>query len=185
MTDSHDENRTDPGDVARMRELAGAWVGAQAVISAYVSANVVDRHHVEDIVQEVAQVCAEKFHEFDRRRSFASWAMGIARHRILKYYRTRTRDRLVLNEPALEQLEAALERLEPAAEERRDALHNCMAKIQGRRRDVLQMRYGENCRVADVAVRFGMSASAVSVMLHRVRTELLDCIRRTLAQGRA
>lgn len=164
--------------VEQMRELAGLWVKSQSVVSAYISANVTDSHHVEDIIQEVAQVCAEKFSEFDRERSFVSWAMGIARNRILKYYRTCSRDRLVLSEAALLRLEAALEELEPEAEDRREALRWCLKKIVGRRSEVLQLRYREDERVTDIAERFQMSASAVSVMLHRIRNDLMECIRR-------
>jgi RNA polymerase sigma-70 factor (ECF subfamily) len=166
--------------VSAMRELAGLWVQSQSVISAYITANVVDAHHVEDLVQEVAQVCAEKFASFDRQRSFVAWSLGIARHRLMKYYRTRHRDRLVLSEPALERLEAALDRVHPEAEERREALKACLGRIQGRRREVLDMRYRENAPVTEVAQRFEMSASAVSVMLHRVRAALFACIRQRL-----
>jgi RNA polymerase sigma-70 factor, ECF subfamily len=182
----HDDEPSDAGSsqVAAMRELAGLWVQSQSVISAYITANVVDAHHVEDLVQEVAQICAEKFATFDRERSFVAWALGIARHRLMKYYRTRHRDRLVLSEPALARLEAALDRVHPEAEERREALKVCLGRIEGRRREVLDMRYRQNAPVAEVAERFQMSASAVSVMLHRVRAALFDCIRQRLrAEG--
>jgi RNA polymerase sigma-70 factor, ECF subfamily len=166
--------------VSRMRDLAIYWVNSQPVVSAYISANVVDTHHVEDILQEVAQVCAEKFDEYDSERSFISWAMGIARNRILKYYRTRSRDRMVLSEAVLERLEGALEKMEPEAEDRRDALRFCIQRVAGRRRTVLDLRYRDNIRVNEIAEHFDMSPSAVSVMLHRIRTELLECVRRRL-----
>lgn len=174
-----------PPHVAAMRELAGLWVQSHAVIAAYITANVLDAHHVEDLVQEVAQVCAEKFASFDRQRSFVAWALGIARHRLMKYYRTRHRDRLVLSEPALERLEAALERAQPEVERRREALKHCLSRIGGRRREVLDMRYNENAKVGEVAQRLGMSSSAVSVMLHRVRTALFDCVQHALARREA
>jgi RNA polymerase sigma-70 factor (ECF subfamily) len=177
MQDDDDAEPRGADQVSAMRELAGLWVRSQSVISAYISANVVDAHHVEDLVQEVARVCAEKFDSFDRQRSFVSWALGIARHRLLKYYRSRHRDRLVLSEPALARLEAALERVQPETEERREALKVCLGRIQGRRREVLEMRYRQDAKVTDVAQRFGMSASAVSVMLHRVRAALFECVR--------
>jgi RNA polymerase sigma-70 factor (ECF subfamily) len=171
--------------VALMRELAGYWVQSQSAISAYITANVVDLHHVEDLVQEVAQVCAEKFSTFDRERSFMSWALGIARHRLLKYYRSRSRDRLVLSEPALEQLEAALVRVEHESEERRDAVRRCLQRIEGRRRHVLELRYGAGTKVAEIAVQLDMSPSAVSVMLHKVRAALFNCVQRMLDNQRA
>lgn len=173
------------GQIAAMRELARLWVQSQAVISAYLTANVLDVHHAEDLVQDVAQIIAEKFSEYDRSRSFTSWALGIARNRLLKYYRSRARDRLVLSETALVMLAGALERVEVEAEERREALRTCLQQVEGRRRTVLQMRYEQNTKVAVIAERLNMSPDGVSVMLHRVRTVLLECIRRHLARMEA
>jgi RNA polymerase sigma-70 factor (ECF subfamily) len=169
-------------DTESMRELARLWVQSQQVISAYLTANVIDVHHAEDLVQEVAQVVAEKFAEYDRGRSFTSWALGIARNRLLKYYRSRARDRLVLSEMALSKLSEALERVEHEAEDRRMALRICLDRVTGRRRRVLELRYGENAKVAEIAEQLGMSPDGVSVMLHRIRTILFDCIRKQLAR---
>jgi RNA polymerase sigma-70 factor (ECF subfamily) len=169
-------------DTASMRELARLWVQSQAAISAYLTANVVDVHHAEDLVQDVAQVVAEKFAEYDRDRSFTSWALGIARNRLLKYYRTRARDRLVLSEVALTKLSDALERIEHETEDRRIALRTCLDRVAGRRRRVLELRYGENAKVIEIAQRLGMSSDGVSVMLHRIRSVLYDCVQKQLAR---
>jgi len=164
------------------RELAGYWVRSQSVISAYITANVFDRHHAEDILQDVASVVAENFASFDRRQSFIAWALGIARNRILKYYRTRAQERKVLSEDALIRLGQALEEHQDGNEDRREALRHCLQQISGRRREVLELRYRDNVKVMDIAQQFGMSASAVSVMLHRVRTLLHECIERQLGK---
>jgi RNA polymerase sigma-70 factor (ECF subfamily) len=170
--------------VSSMRELARLWVQSQSAISAYLTANVIDVHHAEDLVQEVAQVVAEKFDEYDRQRSFTSWALGIARNRLLKYYRTRARDRLVLSELALTQLGDAMERVEHEAEDRRAALRICLERVEGRRKRVLELRYGENAKVGEIAEQLGMSSDGVSVMLHRIRTLLYECIRKQLAHAK-
>jgi RNA polymerase sigma-70 factor (ECF subfamily) len=169
-------------DTASMRELAGLWVQSQPAIAAYLTANVVDAHHAEDLVQDVAQVVAEKFAEYDRERSFTSWALGIARNRLLKYYRSRARDRLVLSEMALSKLGEALERVEQEAEDRRIALRTCLDRVAGRRRKVLELRYGENAKVTEIAEKLGMSPDGVSVMLHRIRTILYECVQKQLAK---
>jgi RNA polymerase sigma-70 factor, ECF subfamily len=179
------EEHDDSMNVSSMRELAGLWVQYQSAISAYISANVDDMHHAEDLVQEVAQVVAGKFSSYDRERSFLSWALGIARNRLLKYYRTRARDRLVLSEKALARLGDALERVEGDSEDRREALKECLQEIQGRRREVLELRYRHNTRVREIATQFEMSPSAVSVMLYRIRAALYDCVQRKLAAKRA
>ena len=169
-------------EFAAVRELARLWVQSQSVISAYITANVFDMHHAEDLVQEVAQIVAEKFATFDRNRSFLSWALGIARNRVLKYYRSRSRERLILSEHALSRLENAMERVAHEAEDRRAALRTCLEHIQGRRREVLELRYSENTSIIEIATRFGMSSDSVFVMLHRIRTVLYGCIHRQLAR---
>lgn len=164
------------------RELARQWVRSQSVISAYITANVIDLHHAEDLVQEVAQIVAEKFDEFDPQRSFIAWALGIARNRVLKYYRSKSRDRLILGDVALRTLEHALITVEHEVEDRRLALRHCLEQIHGRRKEVLEMRYAQNAAIADISQRFSMSVDGVFVMLHRIRNTLFDCIRRRLAE---
>jgi RNA polymerase sigma-70 factor, ECF subfamily len=181
VSDAPDEEAGSPQNSA-VRELARLWVQSQSVISAYITANVLDVQHAEDLVQEVAQVVAEKFDTFDRSRSFISWALGIARNRVLKYYRTRARDRLVLSETALTKLEEAMATVESEVEDRRVALKICLERIQGRRREVLEMRYTQNAKAVDIAHRFSMSTDGVFVMLHRIRTALYACIHRQLAK---
>jgi RNA polymerase sigma-70 factor (ECF subfamily) len=181
VSDSPLEPESSPQNNA-VRELARLWVQSQSVISAYITANVLDVQHAEDLVQDVAQIVAEKFDTFDRDRSFISWALGISRNRVLKYYRTRARDRLVLSETALSKLEEALENVDHEVEDRRIALKICLERIQGRRREVLEMRYSQNAKVADIAQRFSMSSDGVFVMLHRIRTVLYGCILRQLSK---
>jgi RNA polymerase sigma-70 factor (ECF subfamily) len=178
--DDSDLPPTKSEHTALMRELAGYWVQSQSVIAAFITANVFDSHHAEDIVQEVAQVVAEKFASFDRSQSFVGWALGIARNRIMKYYRTRARDRVVLSEGALVRLGEALESIGPDNEDRRDALRQFLQPVAGRRREVLVIRYRDNAKVTDIAGKVGMSTSAVSVMLHRIRVKLYECIERNL-----
>jgi RNA polymerase sigma-70 factor (ECF subfamily) len=182
MASNNPQRGDDNSPVSSMRELARLWIQSQPAISAYLTANVLDVHHAEDLVQEVAQVVAEKFDEYDRERSFTSWTLGIARNRLLKYYRSRSRDRLVLSEAALAQLGSALERVEHEAEDRRNALRMCLERVEGRRRRVLEMRYGENVKVNEIAQQLGMSSDGVSVMLHRIRSMLHACIEKQLAR---
>lgn len=174
-----------PGGVGAMRELARLWVRSQPAISAYITAHVVDTHHAEDLVQEVAQVVAEKFAEFDSQRSFTSWALGIARIRTLKYYRAQSQDRLVLSEAALVRLADGLEKMAPQSEKRREALRYCLGRLEGRRRAAVEMRYRDGQKVAAIASQFKTSPSAISVMLHRVRQSLMECVEKRIASAGA
>ena len=78
MDRNHQGQEDAASRVAVMRDLARLWVQSQPAVSAYITASVYDIHHAEDLVQEVAQVVAEKFAEYDHELSFTSWALGIA-----------------------------------------------------------------------------------------------------------
>jgi RNA polymerase sigma-70 factor, ECF subfamily len=175
------QDRGHGSDMSAMRDLAARWVQSQPSISAYITANVFDLHEAEDLLQEVAEVAAEKFHTFDRTKSFTSWALGIARIRLLKYYRSQSRERQVLGELALTRLGEALEHVEAEAEDRREALKDCLELVDGRRREVLELRYSGNLKAQEIAVKCGMTANAVFVMLHNIRKALFECVQKKLA----
>jgi len=176
-----EESPQSPG--AALREMATHWVRSQAVVSAYITANVIDLHHAEDLIQETAKAVAESFSGYDKTRPFTPWVLAIARNQLLKYYRTRSRDRMVLSETALTSVGGALERIEHEAEDRRQALRICLERIRGRSRRVLEMRYEEDMKTREIGDRLGIAASTVSVMLFRIRAILEKCIRRQLAKG--
>ena len=178
MTDQSDSSNNTP-----MQEMASHWVKSQAVVSAFVTSNVFDLHHAEDLIQETAKAVAEKYHSFDPTRPFTPWVLAIARNQILKYYRTRSRDRLVLSEAALKSYSTALERIEGESEERRQALRRCLDLVKGKSRQVLQKRYEENMKLGEIGDSLGITASTVSVMLFRVRAALERCIRSHFATG--
>lgn len=173
---------TRPSDESSLRDMAAFWVRSQAIVSAYLTANVIDLHHAEDLLQETAKAVAEKFSTFDASRPFTPWVLAIARNQLLKYYRTRSRDRLVLSETALASYSGALERVEEESEERRQALRICLEQVRGKSNQVLRMRYEDNLRMKEIGDQLGIAANTVSVMLFRVRAALERCIRKQLAK---
>jgi RNA polymerase sigma-70 factor (ECF subfamily) len=112
--------------------------------------------------------------------------MGIARNRVLLYFREQARDRRHFSETTLAALENAVQQLDrDRMHSKRDALRHCLKNIDGRRRRVLEMRYSGELSIADIARQLSITANAVKIVLHRVRASLEDCIRRQLARERA
>jgi RNA polymerase sigma-70 factor, ECF subfamily len=171
---------------ARDRQsLATLWEQARPALFAYMTAAVYDFHRAEDLLQEVAVAVAGQFHSYDSQRPFLAWAMGIARNRVLLYFREQARDRRHFSDAAIVALEGAAERMpRDQASDQREALRHCLGKIIGRRRRVLEMRYGGNLSIADIAKQLSVTGNAVKILLHRVRASLEECIRRQLAQER-
>jgi RNA polymerase sigma-70 factor (ECF subfamily) len=170
---------------AEMRELASLWVKAQPAIAAYLSAFVRDYHHLQDLLQEVAEAAATHFHKYDRQRSFLAWTLGIARRRVMRYYRTQHRERHVFSHEATKVIADAVERVEPELEARRAALKKCLDNLEGQRHRVLILRYELGYSPHEIAELLGLTSTAVRSMLHRIRRSLAACVSKQLALQRS
>jgi RNA polymerase sigma-70 factor, ECF subfamily len=179
----HSKRKYDGGERDDGATLAALWEQARPAVFAYLTATVYDFHRAEDLLQEVAVAIAGQFHAYDRDRSFLAWAIGIARNRVLLYFREQARDRRHFSEATFQLLAEAAEQF-PQEEggPKREALRHCLEKTTGRRRRVLDLRYTGGLSIADIAARLDMSNSAVKIMLHRVRAAIEECIQRRIAQ---
>ncbi|HEX6962607.1 MAG TPA: sigma-70 family RNA polymerase sigma factor [Lacipirellula sp.] len=176
---SHDDGDADDDRT----ELAALWEQARPAVFAYLTATVYDFHRAEDLLQEVAVAIAGKFHTFDHERSFLAWAIGIARNRVLLYFREQARDRRHFSDATFQLLAEAAQQYPPEeGSPKREALRHCLDKTTGRRRRVLDLRYTGGLSIAEIAARLDMTNSAVKIMLHRVRAAIEQCVERRIAQ---
>lgn len=167
----------------KMRRVMGLWMKSQPTVTAYIASVVRDRHHVEDLVQEVAAAVSMQVDVYDADRPFLPWALGIARIRILKYLRSRRRDRHVFDDGLLESLATAHEQQADESASRKAALHDCLQRLPSGSKTLLDNRYFSNVPVKDIASSMQKTEGAVSMLLMRIRQRLATCIRRRLASG--
>jgi RNA polymerase sigma-70 factor (ECF subfamily) len=174
-----------PGiSTAQARQLSVLWTKAHPIVSAYFRSCLWDFHQAEDLLQETAAAAAEKFTTYDPSRSFTSWVLGVARNKLLHYHRTHANDRHVFDDTAIKELADVYADMEPEITAMHTALESCIDQVQGRPRKLLEMRYVRELTPARIATMTGMNANAVSVMLHRVRRLLRECIERQVGPPR-
>jgi RNA polymerase sigma-70 factor (ECF subfamily) len=137
--------------------------GLAAELRAYVRARAGDVPWVDDVVQETLLLIHDARHTYDTRRSFAAWFYAIARHRLIDEFRraARRRAREVTTELLPEPASVA-----PDAGER-EGLEQALARLPRRQRQIITAMKFEGESVRDVAVRTGMTESAVKVTAHR------------------
>ena len=157
------------------------WTKAQPSVFALISATITNFSDAEDILQKVAAVAIEKFAEYDQSRSFIGWALGIARYEVLRYLRDRTSDKHQFIADSLNQITDAFSAIQPELDARREALSDCLERVEGRSRRVLQMRYAEEKKSGAIAKELGISSTNVSVILNRTYRSLRNCIEARLA----
>jgi len=166
----------------RRTEFAELLRGNQSRLYGYIHALVRDLDDADDLFQQTAVILWNKFGDFDRERSFLSWACGVARFEVSNFLRTRGRQKLYFTDDLNLLLIEAYDRVpKDEMEERRDALGKCVNKLRERDRELLRECYGDRAGVGTAAGKRGRSSQSVYNSLRRIRRSLYECIERTLA----
>src|SRR5205085_1851052 len=105
----------------------------QSQLFGYIHSLVRDLNDADDLFQQTTLILWKKFAEFDRARSFFSWACGVARFEVANFLRSRSRQQLYFSDELnLLLIEAHEELRHDEIEERRAALAKCSAKLRER-----------------------------------------------------
>ena len=168
---------------SRKLEFAELLRQHQSQLFGYIHSLLRNLNDADDLFQQTTVILWKKFADFDRQRSFLSWACGVARFEIANYLRARRRHRLYFTDELNLLLIEAQEKLDQEElEERREALSKCSAKLRASDRRLLEDCYNDSPGIAEVAQRYGRSPQSVYNSLRRIRRALFECIRRALAQ---
>ncbi len=166
-------------------EFVRLWTAAQRKVFLSIFTLVHNLADAEEILQQTSVVLWRKFSEFRRDQDFTRWACGIARYEVLKHRHERGKAVLLMSDALVERLAAATIREIDHSDRRREALQQCLEELLPRHRELIRMRYEEDCRPEGLAVRLGRTADAVRRSLHRIRMRLLECVDRKLAHEEA
>ena len=160
---------------ARAR-LAELWHASQPTVSAYLFAAVPNHHDAEDLLGQVAVAVARDFDQYDASQPFVRWAIGIARNRVLNYRRSYAMSKVVFSQETIEALANAV-RVEPTRQsDFKAALKACLDKLQNQARKAITLRYEDDIKPKHIAAELDMTPNAVSILLHRTRKTLADCV---------
>lgn len=149
---------------------------------AYIHSLVRDLDDAEDLFQQTTVILWKKFADFDRSRSFFSWACGVARFEAANFLRARGRQRLYFGDELNLLLIEAHEEQPPEDDDRREALARCVEGLRERDRELLEACYADSAGVHESAARLGRSTQSVHNSLRRIRRALYECVRRALGE---
>jgi RNA polymerase sigma-70 factor, ECF subfamily len=166
------------------RQATRLWTLAQPVVSAFVTSVVRDFAARDDVLQEIAVAVVESFDRYDAQRPFTAWELGIAHNQVRLYLRRIRRDRLVFDEPTIACLASAFEATSSEPLRHLDFLQDCLRELEGRARELCELRYQHDLKPAAIAQALGMTANTVAKALQRIRDQLRSCIeRKSLIEG--
>lgn len=152
------------------------WLQSQHALGGFVCVHVPDHHLAEDIIQEVAELAAERFEQYDPERPFIAWLIGIARNRIAQAYRVEGRRPIVFSSEVLDSVANAYIQMQPTEDDRLEGLQACLAKLSDRHRRVIDLRYARQLTSQEIAEQVACSPRAVTSMLQRIRDALRKCV---------
>ena len=158
--------RSQDGDRLAYRELL---VEVTALVRVFVRKRLGLVDGLEDVVQETLLSIHRYRHTYDPGRPFRPWMYAIARHRLLDFVGKRRRhsEHEVVGEgnALAEATQTTGTVLEPGGA--LGYLHQALALITIKQREIIHMLKFEGCSVAEVSAKTGLSESSVKVTAHR------------------
>ncbi len=168
-------------DLDREREFADRLGGYQTQLFGYIYSLVRNLDDADDLFQQVSLVLWDKFDRYERGRNFLSWACGVARYEVLNFLRHRSRHRLYFSDTlALLLIEAHEDQDRGSVESRRQALGECLKKLNPKDGRLLDECYADATRITEVARNHGRSSQSIHNSLRRIRHSLFVCVKLSL-----
>ena len=135
----------------------------------------------EDVFQEVSVAVIRKSDEIRDAEHLSGWLYQAIRLQGLKARRDRGRRAKPLSNEVLESL--AKSGVDAEAESAKQAaLRECVNRLQGVTRDILEMRYGQNLKPAAIAKNTGKNIQTVYKTITRAHSALRDCVNQRLSK---
>lgn len=137
----------------------------------------------EDLCQRCSVVMWKKFSQFDERRSFFSWACGIARLEVQNYRRAVFVRPVIFKTEVVSLLAETVETLDRTHQTNRlSALQKCLARLSETERTFLKRIYWEGCSLEAIARELGCSPRTFYNRIYLLRKKLSLCVDRHTEQ---
>jgi len=152
--------------------------GAQFDLYAFITILMRGSGDAADVLQETNLAILKHEATYDPSRPFLLWARGVARKCVLKFYSARSHEKLLIFDDAM--IDSLAEQV-PCAKDDRPVedlarLSKCMGLLAPKQREIVTARYIQGEAVKAIASRISCSEGSVSVLLHRIRLLLADCV---------
>ena len=149
---------------------------------AYIFSLLGDVDESRDVLQEVNQCLFLKVGKGLQIDNFAGFARKIAHDKVQDFWRTKNRKRVLFDHDLLESIPSEINEVMDDYDERLSALRTCIEKLPIKKRKMLMQRYTQCLSVKEIGAGCNRTGKAISMMLSRVRLQLLSCIMKQVAR---
>lgn len=170
------------GDVRPRREdILERFVAERPALHSFMRL-LLPAQQVDDAVQDVFVIVADRWHTYDPGQPLGPWLRGIARN-VARRVRESAGQVTMAPEALVDAFDRAFSDAESADErdhiaEALPLLQHCLDGLSASARELLHQRYALGRDLAGIARSLGRTSGAVQVALSRLRSVLMDCISR-------
>jgi RNA polymerase sigma-70 factor (ECF subfamily) len=174
-----------PRDATRARagDFVQSLTGVQSRLYAYICSLLGETAGARDVLQETNLALWDKAQEYDPDRPFVPWAYKVAYLQVLAYRKRCSRSRLLFDEQLVSELAEQAASRDDDLDQRLEALGDCMGRLPGPRREMIDLRYLRGESVDAIAERLRKTPNVVAANLYRIRKALLECIESRIMTG--
>ncbi|WP_232667723.1 RNA polymerase sigma factor [Pseudonocardia sp. TRM90224] len=146
-------------------------------VISYLARRCPDPHDVADLTADTFVTAIDTAHRFDPRRGRpVAWLLGVARHVLLRHFRTRATERRAVARISGRRLldTSDIHRLEERidAERRAQRLLGDLDRLSAREREVVELVDRAGLTTAEAAQALGVTTGVVRIRRHRAHTRL-------------
>lgn len=167
-------------------KLSADFIAQRHSLNAFIYGMVRDSSVADDIFQEVWLQFTKAMDKGVEIASLDRWCRGVARNRILQYWRTSRRDKVLVNSNLLELVDVAFEESQEEKErhaENRHALRKCVENLPEKSGNIIRMKYQKNLDMKSIGEKIGKSTDAIKMLVCRIRKSLRKCIETRLEEA--
>jgi len=154
----------------------------QVRIHNFIRSLVSNHQDAEDLFQKTSMVLWRKFDQYESGTNFASWAMRVAYFEVCDYRKKLARAKVTFSQEVFDALAEKVAEVSVDADERREALENCINGLSDTNREMIKMRYVQDVPVEDLADHLNRPVKTVYRLLQQVRAWLQNCIETRLSR---
>ena len=99
-----------------------------------------------------------------------------------QHYREKQRDKHTFDDRLVEKIAQAHNEVADELADRMAALNICIQKLNHRGQNIIGLRYTRNMTPPAIAKQLGITATAATSLLHRIRTKLRQCIEQEITK---
>ncbi len=157
------------------------YASIQTKLFAFILAVIHNRSDAEELFQETSVILWEQFAQYREEGSFAAWAIGIAKNKVLEYLRENQRSKKIFSDPFYLKIAELSEKAPDDISPRISALKSCLENLKESDRKLIAFRFHKKVTIKMLSQLTGRSTDSLYKTMARILYMLRGCIERKVA----